>query len=201
MALTFWFEFSSPYSCLTARRIRTAADRAGVAVRWRAFLLGPIFAEAGYEGSPNLMVEAKARHMWRDVARRAHLRSEPFVRPATFPQKSVAAARATLALAEADRPAFVVAAFECVFGEGRDIADPVVMADAARAAGLDVDRVLAGASDPSAKAALFAAVDEAKALRIFGAPTFVCDDGELFWGDDRLDDALEWARSRALAHA
>lgn len=197
--LSFWYDFSSSYSYLAAMRMEERAAAAGVAVAWRPFLLGPIFAEAGYGGSPNLVSAAKSNYMWADIARRAAHRGLAFTVPAPFPQRSVAAGRAALALSDADRPAFTRAVFRQTFALGRDIADPAVIADAAREAGLDADAVVASTGDAAAKAALFAAVDEAKALGIFGAPSFVAADGALFWGDDRMDDALAWAKTGRLA--
>ncbi|WP_108662319.1 2-hydroxychromene-2-carboxylate isomerase [Acuticoccus kandeliae] len=198
MALTFWYDFSSSYSYLAAMRIEEKADAEGVPVEWMPFLLGPIFAEAGYNGSPNLVSAAKADYMWADIARRAHHRGIPFVKPKVFPQKSVAAARATLALSQRERPAFSRAVFTQEFAYGRDIADLKVLAEAAKDAGLHPDSVLEGATDEGAKAALFASTDAAKALGIFGAPTFVTTDDVLFWGDDRLMDALSWERHGSL---
>lgn len=201
MALTFWYDFSSSYSYLAVNRIEAAADRAGVGVLWQPFLLGPIFLEAGYGGSPNLTTPAKANYMWIDLARRSAHRGHPFVKPDVFPQKSVLAARATLSLPEADRPAFTRAVFAQSFAHNNDIADPAVIAAAATEAGLDPEAVLAGAQTPEVKAALFEAVDRAKALGIFGAPTFVTTDGALFWGDDRLEDALQWEKTGSLPAA
>lgn len=198
MALTFWYDFSSSYSYLAAMRMEEAAAKAAIPVTWQPFLLGPIFMEAGYGGSPNLMSQAKASYMWHDIKRRATHRGLPFVAPEVFPQRSVLAGRAALALAPADRPAFTRAVFSETFANGRDIADRAVIADAATAAGFDRAQVLQGAGTPDAKAALFAAVDKAKALGIFGAPTFVTADGELFWGDDRMADAFAWEATGAL---
>jgi 2-hydroxychromene-2-carboxylate isomerase len=199
--LSFWYDFSSSYSYLAAMRIEERAAAADVAVAWTPFLLGPIFADAGYGGSPNLMSPAKARYMWDDIARRARHRGLPFVRPEVFPQRSVAAGRAALALPDAARPAFSRAVFRQTFVYGRDIAEPAALCAAAEEAGLDGEAVLASASDPDAKAKLFAAVDMAKARGIFGAPSFIASDGALFWGDDRLDDALSWETTGRLADA
>ena len=199
MALTFWYEFSSTYSYLAAMRIEDAAQAAGIEIEWIPFLLGPIFAAAGYAGSPNLVSAAKAQYMWTDLARRSEHRGHPFARPETFPQKSVTAARAAIALGADQRPAFSRAVYGEAFGKGRDIGDPQVVADAARAAGLDPDATLASAQDPNVKQALFDAVERAQSLGIFGAPSFVTSDGTLFWGDDRLEDALAWERTGKLA--
>lgn len=193
MALTFFYDFASSYSHLSV--LRMDAVRGDVEVSWRPFLLGPIFAAAGLGATPNLSSAAKAAHMWRDLSRRSAVYGlPPFVTPAAFPQRSVAAARAALALPEAVRPAFTRAAFVAQFCDGRNIADPRTLEDAATSAGLDPAAVAAGAASPEAKAALFATTAAAEAAGVFGAPSFVAADGELFWGDDRLEDALAWER-------
>jgi 2-hydroxychromene-2-carboxylate isomerase len=120
------------------------------------------------------------------------------MKPEPFPQKSVAPARATLALPDGERPAFVRAVFLETFGRGRNMADPAVLNDAAMAAGLPPERIAEGTADPQAKAALFEAVETAKRIGLFGAPSFVTSDLEIFWGDDRLEDALAWERTGSL---
>ncbi|XWN31874.1 MAG: 2-hydroxychromene-2-carboxylate isomerase [Devosia sp.] len=198
MALTFWYDFASSYSYLTAMRFEEAAQKAGVAATWRPFLLGPIFQDAGYDGSPNLVAPSKAAYMWRDIKRRAESRGIDFFKPYVFPQRSVAACRAAIAVSEADRPALTRAIFTQSFGQNRDIADLEVIAEAARQAGLDADAVVAGTKDGAVKQALFDNVARAKEIGIFGAPSFETSDGELFWGDDRLDDALAWEKTGSL---
>lgn len=199
MALTFWYEFSSSYSYLSAMRIDAAAEAAGVQLVWQPFLLGPIFKEAGYDGSPNLVSPHKAAYMWADIGRRAAHRGIPFVQPAVFPQDSVRAARAALGVEAVHRAAFSRAVFGQVFGHGADISDPVALGEAADEVGLDAQSVMARAAAPKVKQALFAAVDAARGHGIFGAPSFVTGDGTLFWGDDRLADALAWEKSGTLA--
>lgn len=195
MALTFWYEFSSTYSYLSALRIEDAAKAAHVPVVWQPFLLGPIFKASGYGGSPNLMSKEKASYMWTDAARRADQRGHPFQRPLPFPQNSVLAARAAIALPPAKRPRFSKAIFAEVFANQRDIADPAVIVQAAATADLDAEAVLANGRSSEARAALFAAVEKAQERAIFGAPTFITSDHALFWGDDRLEDALAWEAS------
>lgn len=198
MAITFWYDHSSTYSYLAAMRIEEVSGAAGVEVEWQPFLLGPIFAEAGYGGSPNLTLPSKADYMWRDIGRRAEHRGIGFAKPEVFPQKSVSAARAALSLSDTQRRAFSKAVFRQVFVTGADMAQEEVIREAAAQADLDPDAVLAGAAKPSVKEALFKAVERAKAHGIFGAPAFVTSDGTLFWGDDRLEDALSWETTGAL---
>ncbi|MEM8626528.1 MAG: 2-hydroxychromene-2-carboxylate isomerase [Pseudomonadota bacterium] len=190
--LEFWFEFASTYAYLSAMRIEARAAAHGVEVTWRPFLLGPIFASQGWETSPFNIYPAKGAYMWRDVARQARAYGVAFAQPEPFPQHTLLAARvAVAALRHPGGTAYCRAIFEAQFADGKDIADPDTVAGAVRAAGLP-DGLVDAAAQPEIKDALRVAVAQAQALGIFGAPSFVAN-GELFWGDDRLEQALEWA--------
>ena len=91
--LDFFFEFASTYSYPAVMRIGDLAREAGVAVRWRPFLLGPIFKAQGLETSPFNIYTSKGRYMWRDLARTCDELSLPFRRPEPFPQNGLLAAR------------------------------------------------------------------------------------------------------------
>jgi 2-hydroxychromene-2-carboxylate isomerase len=196
-SLTFWYEFASTYSWLAAERIEAIAGAAGVGVRWRAFLLGPIFAAQGWTTSPFNVFPAKGRNMWRDLERQCELMGLPkVVRPDPFPQNSLLAARAATALADALRPNFSRAVYRAQFTEGRPIADRRVLA-AILSDIPDGEHALAATDAPATKAALRAATDEAQSRGIFGAPSFTTASGELFWGNDRMEQAVAWARREA----
>src|SRR3990170_2957417 len=94
--LDFWYDLASTYSYLAAMRIRPLAQSAKVSVRFRPFLLGPIFKAQGWTTSPFNLYEAKGRHMWRDLERLCADLALPFRRPDPFPQQSVLAARVAL---------------------------------------------------------------------------------------------------------
>lgn len=190
--IQFWFDFASTYSYPAAMRIEALAKARGVIVEWRPFMLGPIFAAQGWKDSPFNLFPAKGGYMVRDLDRTCAALDLPFVLPKPFPQNSLLAARIAVALEGAPRAAFARAVFALEFGEGRTISDPLNAAEALRRAGLDV-ALVEKAQDDAVKAALRAATEEAQKLGIFGAPTFVTADGELFWGNDRLDSALDWA--------
>lgn len=195
--LEFWYEFASTYSYLAAMRIERLAEAAGVAVLWRPFLLGPIFAQQGWNTSPFNLYPAKGRHMWRDMERETEALGIPLQRPSPFPQNSLFAARIALVGQDDWAPAYTGALFRAAFGEGRSIAEADVMRAALVEAGQDADAVFAQAQSDDAKAALRAQNEAAIARGIFGAPSFVAQDGELFWGNDRLDRALAWAQAVA----
>jgi 2-hydroxychromene-2-carboxylate isomerase len=192
--LTFWFDFASTYSYLAAARIGDLAQEAGVAVDWRPFLLGPIFKAQGWTTSPFNLYPAKGANMWRDLERTCADLGLPLVRPDPFPQMSLLAARvATSGRHEGWGPAFARSVFHAEFGEGRRIDDPTLLADLVTAAGGDGAAALAAAAGDPVKSELKAATDEAMAGGIFGAPSFVTASGEVFWGNDRLEQALRWA--------
>jgi 2-hydroxychromene-2-carboxylate isomerase len=191
--MDFWFDFGSTYSYPAALRIGALAAAAGVRVRFRPFLLGPIFKAQGWTTSPFNLFPAKGRHMWRDLERLCGDLSLPFRRPEPFPQNGLLPARVALVgLEQAWGDDFCRAVFRAEFTAGRRIDDPAVIAELLEALRIDPRPVLAAARSDAIKARLRAQTEEAEQLGIFGAPTFICAD-ELFWGNDRLEQALRWA--------
>lgn len=190
--VVFWFEFASTYSYLAAERLRAEHHRPP-AVVWRPFLLGPILKAQGLSTSPFELFPVKGAYMWRDVQRLAENRGLVLERPSPFPQNGLAAARIATAFAnEAWLPDFVCAVYRAEFGHGRDIGQTETLTDVLDGMGLPTAAILLEAERAETKAALRAATEEAQALGIFGAPSFTVG-SELFWGQDRLDDALAWA--------
>jgi 2-hydroxychromene-2-carboxylate isomerase len=191
----FWFEFASTYSYLAASRVERLANAAGVVVTWRPFLLGPLFKAQGWNDSPFNVYPVKGRYMWRDMERLCDGYGLPLRRPSQFPRNGLLAARTTLAGGDAGWvPAFVRNVYRANFADDRDIADPAVLDTILRDVGADAPAVLALAETPAVKDHLRANTEEAQRLGLFGAPSFVTRD-ELFWGNDRLENALEWARA------
>jgi 2-hydroxychromene-2-carboxylate isomerase len=196
--LDFWFDFASTYSYLTALRIDAVAVSRGTRIRWRPFLLGPIFNAQGWRTSPFNLYPAKGRYMVRDIERITQSRGIAFAMPATFPANSLHAARLALAIGDDRlRAAFSRAVFHAQFATGADIGSSAVLAELVRGVGLDDAAIGASATTDAGKLALRRETEVAMSLGIFGAPTFITPDGELFWGDDRLEMAMDWATSRA----
>lgn len=191
--LDFWYEFASTYSYPAAMRVEALAGQSGVTVRWRPFLLGPLFFEAGWRDSPFNIYPVKGRYMWRDLERICDSLSLPFARPDPFPQSTLLVARVALAIEERLRPAFSRAVYDAEFAKGRAIADRAVVAELLSEIGADEEAMLGRAESPENKAALKAVCEEAKVLGLPGAPCFVTESGEIFWGNDRLEAALDWA--------
>jgi 2-hydroxychromene-2-carboxylate isomerase len=183
-------EAPTPYPA--ALRMEALAAELGVEVSWRAFLLGPIFNAQGWSDSPLKLYPAKGRYMWRDLERICEAQGIPFRRPPEFPRNGLLAARIACRFSDAPRlSGFVRAVYRANFEEGLDIGAPDVISRCLEIAGEDPAVLIEEAQSPESKERLRAQTQEAARLDIFGAPSFVAN-GELFWGNDRLGDALSW---------
>ena len=191
--LAFWYDFASTYSFVSAMRIGRLAEAEPVAIRWRPFLLGPIFSSQGWSNSPFNIYPAKGRYMWRDMERLCEREGLAFRRPSVFPRHSVLAARiALVAEPEGWCPQFTTAVFAANFAEDREISEPATLAAILDDLGQPAEAVLTRATAREVKAALRAQTENAMRLGIFGAPSFTVGE-ELFWGNERLHDAIAWA--------
>jgi 2-hydroxychromene-2-carboxylate isomerase len=191
-SVTFYFDVGSPYAYLAAERIARVLPEP---VRWQPVLLGGLFkltersswALGDYRRRQNGMAE---------IERRARSYGLPPMRwPDPWPSDYLAAMRATTYAFGAGRGReFAVSAFRSAFQRGSDLSIVAHVLDAARDATLGRDEVQAAIQDPEIKHSLRAATDAAFELGVFGVPTVAVGD-ELFWGDDRLEDAAAHMRA------
>ena len=190
--MDFWFEYGSNYSYLSVMRIEAAAQAASVELRWEPFLLGPIFKELGWETSPFVLQKAKGQYMWRDMERQCAKYELPLLKPSVFPRSGVLAARVAL-LGAPWVPEFSRRIMTANFAEDREIGEASVVSEVLASLDLDAKGILQEANAEANKPRLRAQSARARALGIFGAPTFFVGD-EMYWGNDRLDDALSALR-------
>jgi 2-hydroxychromene-2-carboxylate isomerase len=193
--LEFWFDFASNYSYLSVMRIGELARGAKVSVRWRPFLLGPIFQSFGWQNSPFVLQKEKGNYVWQDMIRECRKAGLPWQRPSDFPRNSVLAAR--IAMHGAEQPwmeAFCKQVMLRNFADDLDIATEASMTAVLGGMNLDAPAIIAAAQSSENKLRLREWSEQAKARGVFGAPTFFVGD-EMFWGNDRLDDALARARN------
>jgi 2-hydroxychromene-2-carboxylate isomerase len=182
--LEIYWDFSSPFSYLGCTQAEALAARTGATLVWRPMLLGAVFKAIGQVDVPLLSwSDAKRSYYLQDLKRFAEYWDVPFAFPAHFPVPSLKALRAYLALPEDRRKAFRERTFAATWAEGRDIADEGVLRDLL---GSDADEVLARAQSPEGKQALIVATQRAIDQGVFGAPTWIVDGKELFWGQDRI---------------
>ena len=191
--IEFWFEFASNYSYLSVMRIEDAAARHGVRIAWKPFPLGPIFRELGFATSPFLLQKEKGAHMWQDMIRQCRKYGLSWTKPSVFPRPSILPAR--VALLGAQEPwigAFSRRVMELNFVHDEDINNAERLAPILTELGLPAPELLEQAQAEATKTRLREQTDEARRRGIFGAPTFFVG-SEMFWGNDRLDDALLFA--------
>ena len=193
MTVDFWFEFGSTYSYPAAMRIEALATQRGVTLSWRSFLLGPIFRDQGWNDSPFNLFPSKGRYMWRDLERICAAQHIAFRRPSQFPRNGLLAARVACRFAAAPWvPEFVRAVYRANFEQDLDISATETIGRCLATAGQAADAILGEANSTESKERLRSQTEQATHLGIFGAPSFMVGQ-ELFWGNDRLEDALSWA--------
>lgn len=193
-SMQVWIEYASTYSYLTVARVGRLAAGHGIVLDWLPFLLSPVRVEQGM-GNPFLPFPSKLDYMWRDLERRAQRYQLPYRRPSAYPVNSLLTARiALIAAREGWCQGFTEGVFALHWTEDRLIGSDDNLITTLVSLGKDPKAIIAQAQSLDNKEALKAQTLRARELAIFGAPSFVVG-GELFWGDDRLEDAIEWATS------
>ncbi|MFO1079593.1 MAG: 2-hydroxychromene-2-carboxylate isomerase [Reyranellaceae bacterium] len=196
-AIDFWFSVGSTYSYLTVSRLPAVAQATGVRFNWRPFNVRAIMREQNniaFAGKP-----VKAAYMWRDIERRAGLYGLPVKVPAPYPLKEFDLAHrlALVGLAEGWGIDYLRASYRRWFVDGQEPAlEPNLSASLAEV-GQSPARCLARAAEADIGELYERETNHAKAMGIFGSPSFAVG-GEIFWGDDRLDDAVQWLRQGTL---
>ena len=191
--IEFWFEFGSNYSYLSVMRIENAAREKAVPIIWKPFLLGPIFRAMGMANSPFVLQKEKGAYVWRDMERQCRKYGLQWRQPSTFPRLGVVPSR--VALIGADQPwigAFCRRVMELNFVLDQDINQTDRLAPILKELGLSAGTILDQAQAEPMKQRLRDQTEQARCRGIFGAPTFFVGT-EMFWGNDRLDDALLFA--------
>ncbi len=182
--LEFYWDFSSPFAYLGSTQAEALAARTGAKLVHRPMLLGAVFKAIGQVDVPLLQWhQSKQRYFYEDISRWAAYWNVPFKWPSRFPMNSVKALRAYLAIPEERRAPFAHAVFRAYWGEDRDISDEGVLGELL---GDDSKEIFAKCATPEIKNALFAATKHAIDNGVFGAPVWVVDGEELFWGQDRI---------------
>lgn len=190
----FWVSVGSTYSYLTVLRLPAIEAATGIEFDWRPFSVREIMVEM--DNVPFVKKPVKAAYMWRDIGRRAAMYGLAPKLPASYPLQEFDRANRVAILARAQgwcRDYMVETYrrwFECAEPAG---GDPNLRGTLSTL-GKDPDEIVAESGTEAVGAAYRAATEEARRLGIFGVPSFRVD-GELFWGDDRLEDALSWLRT------
>lgn len=192
---TFYFDLGSPYAYLAAERISGLFTEAELEQpEWQPILLGGLFRVFDRDSWANGPGRAEGMA---EVERRASAYGlPPIVWPDPWPGNTLTAMRvATFAKQTGRTVSFALAAFRQAFAAGRDLTDPEDVMIAAAACELHPRALLKAVETQAVKGALREATERAAALGVFGVPSVLVGE-EVFWGDDRLEEAVE-AASRA----
>lgn len=190
--IDFFYFFGSVYASLSVMRIGKLADAAGVTIRWRPFNVRTVMKENNVAMRSELL---KIPYMWRDFERRATLHGLPFTASPVWPTDPDLLHNliGALAASEGWGEAFTVASFKAWIVDGLPLGARSTLEQVLTPLGKDVETTIAKAADESVRTLFATATEDARSHGIFGSPSFVVD-GEMFWGDDRLEEALAWAR-------
>lgn len=192
-----FYDIASSYSYLACTQLDALATRTGAEIRWRPFLLGGVFKATGNDMPAR--VPQKARWMLGDLDRWAKKYGIPMRMPSRFPIVTVSTQRALVAaerlFGHDAQKKLALALFTAYWGEDRDAADKAVIGEIATSVGLDGAAIVSGIDAQETKDTLRANTEDAVARGAFGAPAMFFD-GELFWGNDRLDLLEEAIRAK-----
>jgi len=191
--IDFWFSIGSTYSYLTVMRLHEVETASGVTFNWRPFNVRDVMVEQNnipFRGKP-----LKTAYMWRDIERRADRYGLSPKVPAPYPLPGLDLANlvATLAAEEGWVEDYTRATYRRWFEEGQPSGEDPNLSESLTEIGQDIERVLSEAQADRIERALTASTKEAIKLGVFGSPSFVIK-SEVFWGDDRLNDAMAWTR-------
>ena len=190
--IDFYFEFSSPYGYIASQLAEDFEKRVGRELRWRPFLLGPVFKLTGQP--PLVEIPMKGEYSKRDFLRSARMHGVPYKHPAKFPIGTVAAMRAFYWVSDRDQALarrLAKALYTAFFVDGIDISAPQAVLEVAKNVGVDAAALAAALEDPALKERARKEVENAIAANVFGSPFFIVD-GEPFWGVDRMPMVEQW---------
>ena len=191
--IEFWFSIGSTYTYLSVTRIAEVSQKKGVSLSWQPFSVRKIMREMDNIPFPPTK-KVKVDYMWRDLERRAHSYGFNANVPAPYPLKEFDLANrvAVLARQEGWCEDYVRGTYRRWFIDGYEAGSDTNLTQTLSEIGQDKLRVLDLAGSSEVEAVYLDQTERAKQAGIFGSPSFIVD-GELFWGDDRLEDAIDWA--------
>jgi 2-hydroxychromene-2-carboxylate isomerase len=197
--IDYYFSLVSPWAYIGHAPFMDIVKRHGLSVNYKPVFLGRVFAETGGLPLPQRHpVRQRYRlvelQRWRDrrgLSFNIHPKHRPF--DVTLADRFVIA----IATSDLDPDPFLRRAYAAVWEHDRDLADPAVLGELAQSAGLDAAALMKRAQSTTAEAIYALNLENAVDGDVFGSPAYVLD-GEVFWGEDRLDlldDALKSGRS------
>ena len=191
--IEFWFSIGSTYTYLSVSRLKEVERKFEVSFSWQPFSVRKIMREMDNVPFPPTK-QAKVDYMWRDIQRRASDYGFEARVPVPYPLKEFDLANriAVLGMQEGWCSNYVQATYRRWFLEWLEPGSEPNVSESLREIGQDPERILELATGEETGEVYSCQTESAQSKGIFGSPSFIVD-GELFWGDDRLEDAVSWA--------
>ena len=191
--INFWFSIGSTYTYLSVNRISEVAKRENLSINWRPFSVRKIMMDMDNIPFTPPSKKVKSDYMWRDIERRAKFYGFEAKVPAPYPlsQFDLANQIAILGMLEGWGVDYVYKTYQRWFQQGKEPATEPNLTEIFNELDLDHDETLKKANEDKIKDQYLQNTETAYKNGVFGSPSFIYE-GEVFWGDDRLEDCIKW---------
>ena len=195
--IDFWFSIGSTYTYLSVSRIAEVAKKENLSINWKPFSVRKIMMDMDNIPFTPPSKKVKSDYMWRDIERRAKFYGFDAKVPAPYPLKEFDLANqiAILGMNEGWGVDYVTLTYKRWFQEGKEPAIEPNLSEILNELNLNRDEVNKNANSEGIKSQYLRNTDNAYNQGVFGSPTFIYE-GEVFWGDDRLEDCIKWINSQ-----
>lgn len=195
-SIDFWFSIGSTYTYLTVSRLNEISKQEGLIFNWHLFSVRKIMMDMDNIPFTPPSKKIKSDYMWRDIERRAGFYGLNPKIPAPYPltQFDLANKLAILGMNEGWGIDYVISTYKRWFEQGKEPATEPNLSEILQELKLNRDEVIAQAQSAEIEKKYLENTEKAYSLGVFGSPTFIFA-GEVFWGDDRLEDCIKWVKS------
>ena len=195
-SIDFWFSIGSTYTYLTISRLNEVSTQEGLTFNWYPFSVRKIMMDMDNIPFTPPAKKIKSDYMWRDIERRAGFYGFNPKIPAPYPltQFDLANKLAILGMNEGWGIDYVISTYKRWFEQGKEPATEPNLSEILQELKLNKDEVIAQAQSTEIENKYLENTEKAYSLGVFGSPSFIFD-GEVFWGDDRLEDCIKWVKS------
>tara|TARA_E500000075_G_scaffold135060_1_gene154150 strand:- start:2019 stop:2618 length:600 start_codon:yes stop_codon:yes gene_type:complete len=194
-SIDFWFSIGSTYTYLTISRLNEVSTQEGLTFNWYPFSVRKIMMDMDNIPFTPPAKKIKSDYMWRDIERRAGFYGFNPKIPAPYPltEFDLANKLAVLGVNEGWGIDYVISTYKRWFEQGKEPATEPNLSEILQELKLNKDKVIAQAQSTEIENKYLENTEKAYSLGVFGSPTFIFE-GEVFWGDDRLEDCIKWVK-------
>ena len=192
--IDFYFSIGSTYTYLTVTRILDVEKKHQIKFNWKPFSVRIIMKEMDNIPFPKDKIN-KVNYMWRDIERRAEGYGFFAKTPVPYPLSEFDLANqiAILGLDKGWGTDYIRLTYKKWFQEGKEPAIDPSISEICKELGLNKDEIISEAKSEIFEKKYLSNTDSARKKKVFGSPSFIVEN-EIFWGDDRMEDAISWAK-------